>query len=148
MFQTACNSHCSNDDDWPWISSLGSSSGHLGSHSGNHDMLTVQSFDSAVSNYDVYDTDDTTNDTSCSGLPVSPTISTGNLLTMSSAIPLDGKQLLFLYDCETTGGSHYDEHIIEIASVVIVPDDLNVSITKTEFTSLCHTSRRIHPMGK
>ena len=97
---------------------------------------------------DRYDTDDTTNDTSCSGLPVSPTFSTGNLLTMSSAIPLNGKQLLFLYDCETTGGSHYDEHIIEIASIVIVPDDLNVSITKTEFTSLCHTSRRIHPMGK
>ena len=110
-------------------------------------MLTLQSFESAGCS-DVYEisdsnTDDATNDASCPGSPI---ISTEHLLTSSSAIPLDGKQLLFLYDCETTGGSHYDEHIIEIASVVIVPD--NLSFTKTEFTSLCHTSHRIHPMSK
>ena len=115
-------------------------------------MLTLQSqFDSERSAgcSDVYEissdssSDDTINDTSCSDPPI---ISTEHLLTSSSAIPLDRKQLLFLYDCETTGGSHYDEHIIEIASVVIVPD--NLSFTKTEFTSLCHTSHRIHPKSK
>ena len=133
-------------------------------------MLTLQSFDSKPSagpgcsdvyeisdssdvyeisdSSDVYEisdssSDDTTNDTSSSAPPIIPT---ENLLTSNSAIPLDGKQLLFLYDCETTGGSHYDEHIIEIASIVIVPD--NLSFTKTEFTSLCHTSRCIHSKSK
>lgn len=72
------------------------------------------------------------------------TICAGNLLNSSSTI---GKQLLFFYDCETTGLSHYEDHIIEIASEVIVPDDLS-SITKTEFSSLCHTSRLSNPTGK
>ena len=54
--------------------------------------------------------------------------------------------MLFLYDCETTGGSHYNDHIIEIGSVVIVPD--NLSVTQTEFSSLCHTSHRICSKGE
>ena len=54
---------------------------------------------------------------------------------------LTGKPLLFMYDCETTGGSFYIDHIMEIGSAVIAPD--GVSITNHEFSSLCHTSRQI-----
>ena len=57
----------------------------------------------------------------------------------------EGERLLFLYDCETTGGSFHNDHIMELASVVIVPDD--ISISKPSFTSLCHTSRRIVQKG-
>lgn len=79
---------------------------------------------------------------------ISPDVSTGNLLSSRSrsTISPDGKQLLFFYDCETTGLSYHCERIIEIASAVIVP--ANVSITKTEFSSLCYTSHRINPKGK
>ena len=88
------------------------------------------------------DTDDPTIDASLIQNP-----SARNLLSCSSTIPLNGgKQLLFLYDCETTGLSHYVEHIIEIASVVIVPDDS--TITQTEFSSLCYTPRHISPLSK
>jgi len=48
---------------------------------------------------------------------------------------------MFLYDCKTTGGSHYSDHIIEVAATVIVLE--NVSITTTEFSSLCHTSKHV-----
>ena len=57
-----------------------------------------------------------------------------------------GKPLLFMYDCETTGGSHLQDHIMEVGSVVLVPD--GVSITTTEFSSLCHTSQHIARQGK
>ena len=73
----------------------------------------------------------------------SSSVSTGSL---QSSNPPNRKQLLFLYDHETTAWSHYVEHIIEIASAVIVPDNSN--ITQTEFSSLCHTSRRISIDGK
>ena len=43
-----------------------------------------------------------------------------------------------MYDCETTGGSFYQDHIIEIGSAVIAPD--GVSISNHEVSSLCHTS--------
>ena len=56
-----------------------------------------------------------------------------------------GKPLLFMYDCETTGGSFYQDHIVEIGSVVIAPD--GVSISNEEFFSLCHTSRHITRKG-
>ena len=52
-----------------------------------------------------------------------------------------GKPLLFLYDCETTGGSFHQDHIMEIGSTVIIPD--GVSISNEKFCSLCHTSRHI-----
>ena len=84
------------------------------------------------------DTDDATNNSD----PL-PTASTGSL---QSTNPLNRRQLLFLYDCETTGLSHYYDRIIEIASVVIVPD--NLTITQAEFSSLCHTSHRICSGGK
>lgn len=71
---------------------------------------------------------------------------TENLLSSSSTVSPDGKQLLFFYDCETTGGSHYNDHIMEIASTVMVPD--NLSISTTEFSYLCRTSRHIAAVGE
>ncbi|XP_065913159.1 uncharacterized protein [Dysidea avara] len=44
-------------------------------------------------------------------------------------------------DCETTGGSHMMDHIIEIRAMVLPPD--GVHITDPEFSTLCHTSRLI-----
>ena len=135
---TLYSSQCSNNDDW-----IGSSSERTRVGAG---ILTLQSFDSC----DVYEIsyNNSEDTTSGSDPPVTPIVSTRNFLTSSATTPLDDgrKQLLFLYDCETTGGSHYEEHIIEIASAVMAPDEL--SITKMEFTSLCYTSRRIDPIGK
>ena len=48
-------------------------------------------------------------------------------------------------DCETTGGSCHKDHIMEIASVLIASDDVNIS--KADFTSLCHMSRHIVQKG-
>ena len=66
--------------------------------------------------------------------------------SFSCSFPAHGKQLIILFDCETTGGSHYSDHIIEVAATVIVPD--NTSITKEEFSSLCCTSKHISSFGK
>ena len=57
----------------------------------------------------------------------------------------NGKPLLFFYDCETTGGSHLRDHIIEVGSVVEIPE--GASITTAEFSSLCHTSQHIVRQG-
>ena len=54
------------------------------------------------------------------------------------------RPLLFLYDCETTGLSIYNEHIIEIATVVV---DSPVSYSNTTFESLVKTARSISPSG-
>ena len=95
--------------------------------------------------------DDTTKDNSCPLPYASPTIYTEKLIYSSCfsgidiPIPPNWKQLLFLYDCETTGLSHYEEHVIEIGCLVILPD--NLSVTQLEFSSLCHTSHRIDPQG-
>ena len=43
--------------------------------------------------------------------------------------------VLFLYDCKATGGGIYKDHIIEVASLVIKPGDVSVSVTS--FSSLC-----------
>jgi len=51
----------------------------------------------------------------------------------------DGDPLLFAFDCEATGGSFYVDHIIEMAAVVIAPD--NVIVTETSFSQLCKASR-------
>ena len=69
-----------------------------------------------------------------------------NSLSTTPTVSLDGKPLLIFYDCKTTGGSHYNEHVIEIASTVMVPDNIHISIP--EFSSLCHTSRHIATIGK
>ena len=84
------------------------------------------------------DTDDTTSN--------SDPLLTVSTESLQSTNPLNRKQLLFLFKCETTGRSHYDDRIIEIASVVIVPD--NLTITQTEFSSLCHTLHCICSDGK
>ena len=104
-------------------------------------FASPQFSDEYADDRDKSNVDATTNDSLRSG----PTVSTGGLLNPRSTIPFGGKQLLFFYDYETTGGSHYEDHIIEIGSTVIVPD--NVSISTVEFSSLCHTSRKINPMG-
>ena len=55
------------------------------------------------------------------------------------------EQPLFIYDCETTGGSHLRDHIMEVGSVVVAPE--GVSISTTELSSLCHTSQHIVRQG-
>ena len=59
--------------------------------------------------------------------------------------PHDCDPLYFFYECETTGGSYYRDHIIEVAASVLVPDGLDITIT--QFSSLCHTSRHIARKG-
>ena len=59
--------------------------------------------------------------------------------------PNDSEPLLFFYDCETTEGSYHQDHIIEVAATVVVPDGLH--ITSTQFSSLCHISRHIARKG-
>ena len=50
--------------------------------------------------------------------------------------------MLFFYDCESTGGSTYDDHIIEVgAKVVAAPD--SADIPQLEYSSLVHSSRTI-----
>ena len=54
--------------------------------------------------------------------------------------------LLFFFDCETTGFSIYDDHIIESAAKVIgVP---LASVSMPSFASLVHTPRNIPAKGK
>lgn len=52
-----------------------------------------------------------------------------------------GSPLLFMYDCEITGGRFYQDHIMEIGSAVIAPD--GVSTSNHEVSSLCHTSYHV-----
>ena len=50
--------------------------------------------------------------------------------------------LLFFYDCESTGGSMYGDHIIEVrAKVVTAPGSADIS--QFEYGSLIHSSRTI-----
>ena len=57
----------------------------------------------------------------------------------------DELPLLFFFDCESTGGSMYNDHIIELGAkvveVVAVPN--SVSITQHQYGSLIHTSQSI-----
>lgn len=54
--------------------------------------------------------------------------------------------LLFIYDCETTGLSIYNDHITQIAAKVIgVPS--TVTLSQASFTSLVHTPRYISKKG-
>ena len=64
---------------------------------------------------------------------------------INSATAENGHPLLFIYDCETTGGNHLQDHIMEIGSLVLIPN--GVSISTVEFTSLCQTSRQIAHRG-
>ena len=58
----------------------------------------------------------------------------------------DAHPLSFFYDCETTGFSIYDEHVVEVAAKVVgVPLS---SVSSPTFSSLIHTPRNIPKMGK
>ena len=53
--------------------------------------------------------------------------------------PSDELPLLFFFDCECTGRSMYNDHIIEVsAKVVTVPD--SVSFAQHHYGSLVHSS--------
>ena len=67
-------------------------------------------------------------------------------LSTTPTVSLDGKSLYIFYDCETTSGSHYNDHVIQASATVMVPD--NISITTPEFSSLCRTSYHIAVIGK
>ena len=55
--------------------------------------------------------------------------------------------LYFLYDCEGTGGSVYNDHIVEIAAVLQpLPGNVETNIPST-FQSLINTSKRIAAPG-
>ena len=56
----------------------------------------------------------------------------------------DAKPLLFFYDCETTGLSIYNDHIIEIAAQLV---DCPVPYSNTTFSTLIKTSRRLPTAG-
>ena len=56
----------------------------------------------------------------------------------------DAQPLLFLYDCETTGLSIYNDHIIEIAAELV---NCPVTYSCETFSSLVKTSRRIPAPG-
>ena len=85
--------------------------------------------------------------------PILKDSNTANRSAVSTAIrptipEFDGKPLLFLYDCETTGLSYYgSDRIIEIASTVLAPDNAP-DISDSEFSSLCHTSHQSNPTGE
>ena len=56
----------------------------------------------------------------------------------------NAKPLLFFYDCETTGLSIYNDHIIEIAAQLV---DCPVPYSNTTFSTLIKTSRRLPTAG-
>ena len=56
---------------------------------------------------------------------------------LEEEVSTDAEPLLFLYDCETTGLSIYNDHITDIASKVIA---CPVSLLAPSFSSLVKTS--------
>ena len=66
-----------------------------------------------------------------------------SFLPSDEELPYDDMHpLLIFYDCEATGGSIYDDNIIEVAAKVIgVPNTVNIACR--DFSSLSNTSRRI-----
>ena len=56
----------------------------------------------------------------------------------------DLQPLVFAYDCETTGLSIYNDHVIEIAAEVV---QCPVPYSKTTYCTLVKTSRRIPAAG-
>jgi len=59
-------------------------------------------------------------------------------------VSIDAEPLLFLYDCETTGLSIYNDHITDIASKVIA---CPVPLHTSSFSSLVKTSKHISAAG-
>ena len=66
-----------------------------------------------------------------------------SFLPSDEGLPYDDMHpLLIFYDCEATGGSIYDDNIIELAAKVVgVPNTVNIA--HRDFSSLSNTSRRI-----
>ena len=66
-----------------------------------------------------------------------------SFLSSDEGLPYDDMHpLLIFYDCEATGGSIYDDNIVEIAARVIgVPNSVNIACR--DFSSLSNMSRRI-----
>ena len=66
-----------------------------------------------------------------------------SFLSSDEGFPYDDMHpLLIFYDCEATGGSIYNDNIVEIAAKVIgVPNSVNIACR--DFSSLSNTSRRI-----
>ena len=66
----------------------------------------------------------------------------------AEATPLrdaDRTPLLFIFECQSTGGNIHDDHIIEIAAEVIGPK--KEFVTVKSFSELCYTPRRILGIG-
>ena len=116
-------------------------------------MATLQAVGVTVSHYTGHSASDDNNSTPDENFtPDEHTVDIADIHTpnliledTSNVSSDEGEFLLFLYDCETTGGSFHNDHIMELASVVIPPDDTRIS--KPSFTSLCHTSRIIIQKG-
>ena len=66
-----------------------------------------------------------------------------SFLPSDEGLPYDDMHpVLIFYDCEATGGSIYDDNIIELAAKVVgVPNTINIA--HRDFSSLSNTSRRI-----
>jgi len=67
-----------------------------------------------------------------------------SFLPSDEGLPYDDMHpLLLFYDCEATGGSIYDDNIIEIVAKVIgVPNTVHIACR--EFSSFSNTSHRIN----
>ena len=63
---------------------------------------------------------------------------------LEEEVSTDAEPLLFLYDCETTGLSIYNDHITDIASKVIA---CPVPLLTPSFSSLVKTSKHISAPG-
>ena len=108
---------------------------YVGRGRGDHEKQ--QENDESATEYE--DTEDTAETTTCSSDMLDADVSTEEYTT-------EKQPLLFFYDSEATGGSVYDDHIIEVAAKVIgVPPSIN--IRSHHYTSLCGTSLRIRKQG-
>ena len=96
-----------------------------GSYNENDDAFFSEVVATAVSNADTAENDDSTvfDADECNSDP-------------NNYLPL-----LFMFDCETTGLSIYQDHIVELAAQVVVPE--GASLGTTEFTTLCYIAQRI-----
>ena len=54
----------------------------------------------------------------------------------------DELPLLFFFDCESTGGSMYSDHMIEVGAEIVTVSN-SISITQRQYGSLIHSSRSI-----
>ena len=72
--------------------------------------------------------------TDVAGYDCDPSTDGNDSESQSNMLPL-----LFFYDCGSTGGSTYDDHIIEVGAKVIAAPD-SADIPQLEYSSLIHSS--------